>query len=515
MFWEIVLRTRRYCRSIGKGLVSAAVAVFVTGLISSASAETVLRIAHNSFPSRLGNVHFAYAASEVIPNMAFFDSLTYTDEAGNVVPGLAISWKMAAPDTWVFKLRPDVKFQNGEAFNAAAVVADVDFLVSESGASARVNQQISPKLASARALDGLTVEIKTKAPNPILDRQVAIFRVVAPKYWADVGPDVFARRPIGTGSYKVANWGPDKIEAEAFGGGWRPPKIDKLEIIELPENASRVQGLNSGQIDIALTIGPDDRAAIEASGGSFVTSKTLSVLALMFNNVMEGPLRDARVRRALNYGVDKQAFIDQVLGGLTVPAGQPATRATNGYNPGVKPYPYDPQMAKQLLAEAGYADGLKLSAEIVTTVGEFSDAFQFISNELRKINVELELKIVTIPDLIGRILKRTPWEATSFSLQYEAYPTADAMRALGTHSCSYFAAWYCDVGVQPAIEDANVETDLTKREQAVSEIMRRYHDEAAALYMHERVQFDGLSKRVRNYKLVNRVINFHEIEVSE
>ena len=90
----------------------------------------------------------------------------------------------------------------------------------------------------------------------------------------------------------------------------------------MPEIASRVQALQSGQIDIGLVLSPDNRGAVEAAGGRIVVSPTSNVMTLMLHSVQEGPLQDVRLRRALNYAVDKQSFIDEVMGGMTKASGQ-------------------------------------------------------------------------------------------------------------------------------------------------------------------------------------------------
>lgn len=282
----------------------------------------------------------------------------------------------------------------------------------------------------------------------------------------------------------------------------------------MPEIAARVQALQSNQIDIGLVLSPDSRRAVEDGGGKVVISPTSNVMTLMLHSVQDGPLQDVRLRRALNYAVNKQAFVDEVMGGVTKVSGQPATRSMNGYQPGIVAYPYDPDKAKQLLAEAGFPNGLKLSAEIITTQGEFRDVYQHVANNLSAVGIELELKVISTPQLIKKILKRSPWEGDAHSMQYEGYPTADAMRAMNTHSCLFFNPWTCDQRIQPTITAANQEFDLAARGDLVAKVMQFYHDEATALYLYDRVQIDGLSSRVQNYQVVDRTINWHEIELT-
>ncbi len=507
---KFVKRSR--CLGGFAGTLGAA-ALMATYLVAPAGAET-LRVGYRTLPVEQGIVHRAFSALSTIANTAFFDALTFMNKNGDIVPGLATSWETRGADTWIFKIRGGVKFHNGEPFNAEAAAFNINYLLSEEGRTTNAARQVQ-NVASVRAIDGMTLEVKMKRPNPILHKQAAIIRVVEPKAWAE-GVETFARNPVGTGTYRVTNWGPDRIDAVAFDDAWRKAKVGELAIIELAEVASRVQALVSGQLDLALEITLDGRPQIEAAGGSIIASPTLNIMTLMLNSVQEGPLQDVRVRQALNYGVDKQAFIDGVLEGLTVPASQPVSRVATGYNPNIQPYPYDPGKAKALLAEAGFPNGLKLTAEVVTTVGEFSDAFQHIASELKKVGVDLDLNVITTPDLIAKILNRKPWEGDAFSMQYEGYPTADASRPLGTHSCSFFfdSRWTCEKAVTDTIDAAKGEFDLGEREKLLQEVMAYYHDNATALFMYERLQVDGMAKNVRNYQIVNRTINWHEIELT-
>lgn len=501
-------------RRLGALAASVGAAALIAASLGTSSNAETLRVGYRTLPVEQGNVHRAFSALSTIANTAFFDALTFMDEKGDIVPGLATSWEARGTDTWIFKIREGVKFHNGEPFDADAAVFNINYLLSDEGKTTNAARQVH-NVASARAVDKTTVEVALKRPNPILHKQAAIIRVVEPKAWTD-SLETFTRNPVGTGTYRVTNWGADRITAVAFDGAWRKAKVEDLEIIELAEVASRVQALASGQIDMALDITLDSRPQIEAVGGSVIASPTLNIMTLMINSVREGPLQDVRVRQALNYGVDKQAFIDSVLEGLTVPAGQPVSRVETGYNSSIKPYPHDPGKAKALLAEAGFPEGLKLTAEVATTVGEFSDAFQHIASDLKKVGVDLELKVITTPDLIAKILNRKPWEGDAFSMQYEGYPTADASRPLGTHSCNFFfdSRWTCEKPIMDTINAAGGEFDLGKREKLLQEAMAYYHDNATALYMYERLQVDGMAKNVKNYRLVNRTINWHEIELN-
>jgi peptide/nickel transport system substrate-binding protein len=498
------------------GALLAASAMTAAELIvapTTASAQSTLRIGNTAFGPRKGQVHWAFAAADVMPLMAIFDSLTYVDGEGKLQPGLASKWEARGNDTWIFTIRPGVTFHNGKPMDAAAVVANVEYILTDEGRTTSGGRMLNDFVITGRALDAQTVEIKTKVPQPIMDRWFALFRPMEVGAYKELGPDGFGLKPVGTGSFRVTAWTPEGIRAEAHPQAWRKPKVDRLVINELPENAARLQALTSGQIDIAWSLTPDDSARIRASGGTVAVSPVGDVVSMGFNLFKDGPFKDVRVRRALSHGVDRDGFVRNVLAGLTKPASHPAASHIAGHVPSIRPYAYDPARARALLAEAGYPNGLKAKIEIITS-GDFGVAMQNLASDLGKIGVELELINLTIPEFIQRFIGQKAWDGTGISTIYEPFPTGDIMRALVTQSCTGRGNFICDRTIQPKIDAANVETDPAKRAALVTEVMQYYHDNALSLYLYEAIQVTGLAGNVRNYKMANRAPNYHEIELA-
>jgi peptide/nickel transport system substrate-binding protein len=502
-----------WIRRLAGGCALTATAVGLTALPPepAVAQEKNLRVALVGLPNRQGIGHDAFGESTVNLISAFYDSITYNDLTGTVSPGLAVGWQAQGNDTWVVKLRPNVKFHNGRAFDAAAMVENIEFMLSEKGQIYSGTRNIIG-VAGARAVDATTVEIKTKVPSPILPRMLAILFPMEIKAFTEMGADVFARQPVGTGAFRLTSYQPGKVEGVAFNNGWRAPKVQRISFNEIAEVPQRVQGLTSGQLDIALALGPDNIAQIQGAGGKLAIGPTNNTMTMMFNIVRPGPLQDVRVRQALNYAVNKEAFVKNVVRADTRVATQPSTSIMSGFDRTLQPYPYDPARAKVLLAEAGHGNGLKLSAEIITGIAEFSDMFQHIASDVKQVGVDLELKIISRPDLVSKMLGQKQWESDAFSMQYEGFPTNDAMRNMLNHSCMAFTrAWNCFREIMPRIEAANGEFDLAKREELMRELMKFYRDQATALYMYERVQIDGLGRNVEGYAQVNRAITWHDI----
>lgn len=496
-----------------------AIGALALGSAGTASAQDkTLRVAHFGFNPQKGRFEMAFGAQSTLPLMAFADSLTYLTPEGDVTPGLATSWSVKDNTTWVVKIRPNVTFQNGKPMTADQFVKNVEFLVNDEKGKTSISANFLG-FAGARKIDEETVEITTKAPNPILDRWFAMFRIMDADYQQDVGIEGFTVAPIGTGPFKVTNWTGDRMEAEAYRKAWRQAKFDKLIIESLPEPATRVQALQSGQVDLAWLVGADDIARLEASGHTALVTQIDEIVSMKFNTIPDrttldnAAIRDARVRQAINYGIDREVFVKNVLGGLTTPASQSATPAVNGYQSDLAPYPYDPDKAKKLLAEAGYSNGVNLVAELLTTSSEYRDAAQFVSDDLKKIGVNLELRQIALADLLGKLRGQKAWDSQAWIGLVEPFPTNDAMRPFSTDSCSFFGAFVCDEAIQPTVQAANEEFDPKKRADLVRQVVKHYHDEALITYLYHRIQIDGLSPKLKNYRLFNRAVNWHELEL--
>lgn len=479
-----------------------------------ARADDVLRVGLFALPLGMGNPHSSVATSDMGTWAAIFDSLTEVDANAGVVPSLATSWENLDELTWHFELRRGVSFSNGEPFDADAVVAALGYLISEEAAAESVARTFAD-VASVRALDSHRIEVKTKTPVVILPALMAGLRIPAPEQWRRLGPKGFAREPIGTGPYQVENWSPARIDLKPFPGSWRPPKIERIEIYGIPDTAVRLQGLQSGQLDIALALEADDVPALERSGSVAYVDGDAGVSGLSFITVKEGPLQDVRVRQALNYAVDKAAIVEILFGGYTQPAGQPVPKTATGYNPEIEPYPYDPDKAQALLREAGYENGFEFVAEVVTGGGVVpTPVLGVITEQFAAVGVTMEVRSIPTSQVILKAVTGT-FDGSAFSMGFSLSPSRDPQNALSMHSCLRAVPWHCDEAVVPLIEAARNEFDADKRVAILQDIMRIFHETAPMLYLYESVLIDGLSARVQNYKPVNRIINYDELTLED
>jgi peptide/nickel transport system substrate-binding protein len=341
--------------------------------------------------------------------------------------------------------------------------------------------------------------------------------IVEPEHFAKMGRDGFAADPVGTGPFKVVNWGDARIDLVAFKESWRAPKVDALELIALPETSARVQALQSNQIDIGVALGYDNIAQLEQAGARMNVSHVTSTLGVTFilTRLPAGhPLLDKRVRQALNYALNKDEYIGAFLGGMTQAASQPTTKSGFGFNPDVKPYPYDPEKAKALLAEAGFKDGFTFTAEVTNGGGAaLSETYQQVSADLARVGVNMVLRAITVPQLL-RGVQQGEWSGEAFGMNFSSERMLDALRSVRLHSCINRNPWFCDKDLTAKIEQAYKMGDLDERRALTQEIMAAYHDEAPVIWLHEVAMFEGLSSRVKTYSVAHTVIRYDLLELA-
>ena len=507
---------------IGAGLAFGGLLIFGSekkapelDAVAPSTEPNTLRVGVVSLPPALGNPYRGTGVPTIYTYRAMFEGLTFVTEEGAIEPRLATSWENIDDLTWKFHLRHDVVFHNGVPFTADAVVFAIEYLRSP---EARV-EPIARDLAaveSAEVLDDYTVLIRTNIAAPLLPALTEALMIVEPGQWQRLGREGFALEPIGTGPFKLVKWEEAKATLQAHHEGWRPPKVEELHLFALPDASSRVQAILSDRIDIAVAMSRDDILAVESAGARGDVGTTISVLGISFiltKTPKDHPIQDRRVRQALNYAVNKDAYIKALFGGLTKAASQPSTAAGFGYNDSIKAYPYDPKRARALLAEAGYPDGFTFTAQVTIGGGaSLAPAYQQVAADLLKVGVVMTLRTMPVQQLI-RGIQEGEWRGEAFGMNYSAERTVDSLRPVRLHSCIQRIPWYCNEELTDKVSVAFAVADLDKRRKLTEEIMAMYHEDAPAIWMHEVIMFKALGPHVRHFRQDHTVLNYDEIEL--
>ena len=296
-----------------------------------------------------------------------FDTLVTRDNNNSLAPSLATSWKAINDTTWQFKLRTDVKFTDGEPFNADVVKYSIERLINPATKSPIV------ELADVKEVDVVdesTVNIVTKIPDPIIPNKMVLFDgvMVPPQYIQAHGAAYFALNPVGTGPFEFVSWTKDsQVVMKANPDYWRgAPSIKNLIIRTIPNAADAVAALKTGEVDIAYDgiTGDVVNQLKSYKNVKIVKSPWIRTSYIDIDTtVANSPLANQQVRQALNYAIDVPTIISTVLGGNAKRVSTIIPSQNFGYDKTITPYTYDTTKAKQLLAQAGYPNGFSVKLD--------------------------------------------------------------------------------------------------------------------------------------------------------
>jgi peptide/nickel transport system substrate-binding protein len=308
-----------------------------------------------------------------------FGYLVMRNEKSQLVPGLATEWKTIDPTTWEFKLRKGVKFHDGSDFTAADVVASIERVPTVPNSPSPFTAY-SKQIREMIVVDPWTIRFRTATPYPLMPSDMTQILIIS-KAAAKATTDDFnsGKAAIGTGPYKLVRYAKgDRIELarnDAWWGG--PTPWEKVTLRLLPQDASRVAALLSGDVQVIENVPTSDAAKLKQDKrlgvyrtvadrliylhldsdrdvSPFVTDKAGKPLA-------KNPLKDPRVRKAISKAINRPAMVDKVMEGEAIASGQLVADFLFGATKNLKVEAYDPEGAKKLLAEAGYPDGFGIT----------------------------------------------------------------------------------------------------------------------------------------------------------
>ena len=324
---------------------------------------------------------------------AIHDALVRPYPGQKMGPSLAESWSESEDGlTYEFKLRPNLKFHNGDPVTAEDVKFSFDRY---KGAAASV---LHEHVKEVEIVDPRTVRFHLNEPWPdfmtFYGTPASGAGIVVPKkYMTEVGEDGFKKHPIGAGPYKFVSTKPGiEVVLEANTDYWRKvPNVKTLVMRSAPEATTRALMVRTGESDISITLDGPDAEGLQKDGVQIVPSKHASIFWIEFPQQWDpkSPWHDKRVRDAVNYALNRTAINQAACLGFCPPAGVIVPRVMD-YALQVEPAPYDPQKAKQLLAEAGFPKGFD-AGEFAAIPG-FPTVADAVVNDLNAVGIRVRLR---------------------------------------------------------------------------------------------------------------------------
>ncbi len=461
-------------------------------------------------------------------SQAVFDSLITFSYEGDFIPLLASEFAFTSDTTLEFWLRDGITFHNGETFDARSVTTSVARMQDEDEGSHLIRNFAS--IVEVEVVDDYHVIMHLSGPDAQLLHALTRLPMVPPDHYAEVGQAEFAQNPIGSGPFKFVEYVIDShtiFEANPDYWDGSPkgkPLVAEVIMRVIPEPTTRVSELVTGGVDLIAAVPLDQRSVVTDAGMTNISYADGRVAVARINSsnigvsaeAAEGEsargfeaLTDVRVRQALNYAVDRQTIIDALLGGTATPLGQPFVPGGFGYNPANEAYPYDPDKARELLAEAGYGDGLNIKLTAQNTI--LSDVLTALVDYFADVGVTAELEVIE-PGLGNQRLLAGDYDPLFMSTWYPAETFFHFLIR-----CEGLISTYCNPDLEPLLLEEKQTLDIGARNQIIWQITDVLREEAPALWLWNSESTAGVNtNKVSGWKSHARGwIMFTDVSVSE
>lgn len=406
-----VVQTHAFVRRRGRaaGAFTFVVVLLAVSGCSVAGADPIgegpdtLRIVLPEEPPTLEPCDASLTATGRVTRANITEALTERDPStGRLEQALATQWTRTSPTSWTFTLRKGVTFHDGSPFTAEAAAFSIK-RATDSDIECNVDGYIfADTEVTAKALNDTTLEVSTRKPDPILPLRLSFVEIVP----TSTDPGARVRKPIGTGPYRVDEWSQGRfLRLKRFSGYWgEAPDFAAAKYVWRAEGSVRAAMVTNNEADVAIGLAPEDGAGDRAV--EFVTNE-ISYLRI---DATEAPLDDIRIRRAINYAIDREGLVTAVFAGR--PSGQLVSKGVTGYNPRVRPWPYDPDRARKLVA-AARADGVPTDTAI-TIIGrngiypKAAEAMEVVQDGLLKAGLNVRIKMLDVNAWLEYLLRPFP-----------------------------------------------------------------------------------------------------------
>jgi len=445
--------------------------------------------------------HMHFERVGILVNINMFDSLLHRNAKLEFEPSIATSWKALNDTTWEFKIRKGVRFHNGDVLTPEDVKYSFDRVLDQT--------KKSPQYGNIRAIkevkivDGETVHIITDKPFPLLLERLVFFGIVPKKHLTAVGDQAFGTTaPVGTGPWKFVEWKRDQlIRLEAFDQHWRgKPPFKTLIFRAIPEYATQYAEVKTGGIDIIRDVSTDIVPEMKSHPQTYVSSTPILRVHYIELDMRSAPFDKKAARQAANYAIDKQTIMQKLMGGLAKQVATVVQPLAFGFDPEIKPYPYDVKKAKELVAQAGYPNGVDITMH--SSSAAWRPVFEAIGQMLTEANLRTTVRMWD-PGPAWNKFFQSEGKATNGTYgTWGNYSVFDADAVLHplfhTEQGGWIGKWYTRVeGLDKLIDEGRSTVDQAKRKRTYSQIQQMIREEAPAIYLWTQNDTLVISKKVQ------------------
>lgn len=464
-----------------------------------------------------------------------YENLVRFDENLKIVPELAESWNLIDDNTWEFRLRKGIKFHNGEQMNAEAVKYSLERCKTHPKSQYK---HMVPPYKEIKVMDDHTVRFLTQTPTPEALMMLENISIVPPKFfqeWDKKDHSYLTRNMVGTGPYKFVEWVKDDHVTLTANKDWWGGKVDFEKVIlrPIPENATRVAALLTGEIDACWGVSIPDIPRVEKHKNTYV-SRCMSQRAIyvMFDISSDkggpapkanpgipagkpNPFKDIRVRKAIAHAINLDDIIKYVMEGSAYPAAQIISTYAFDTHKSLQRPKYDPALAKKLLAEAGYPKGFE--ANFDTPNDRYINDQQVaeaIAAQLAKIGIKL--KVVATPKAVF-FPKMDRFESPFFlvgwgTLSWQGTTNSFFRELKGTYGRNNRGR-FSDPELEKKMDISNGMMDEAKRQKLRNEIAEKIYGTYYVIPLYYQENVFGFTKRIKDGKSrVDERLFAHELK---
>ncbi len=446
----------------------------------------------------------AQASPAAMVMIHIMENLFDMSPEGEIIPNLAEDYQMSEDGT-EFKifLEQGVEFHDGTYFDAEVVKFNLE----------RMLEGISPftflidRITDIEVVDTYTVILHTEEPFAPLIPNLSShgFMAMASPAAVEEYGDEFSTNPVGTGPFKFVEWEQgERIVLERNDNYWGDNAyLDRVTFSIIPEDSSRVVQVETGEADVAMFVPPRERnRLLDNPNVNTVETSSLRSVYVGFNLTKE-PLNDVRVRKAINYAINNQAIVEEVMDGAGRPSDSPVAPGTLGYAP-QEVYDYQPDRARELLAEAGYEDGFEISFH--HPVGRYmmdETIAQAIQSQLADVGIEANLQTLEWATYL-EFLSESP-ENSQHDLYFLGWGnmTGDSDNGLyplfhsSQNAPQGFDYTYMENDeVDRLLDEARLAPDVAERESLYAEAIEIIWEEAPWIFLHSEMQINAVREGV-------------------
>ncbi|HWQ30914.1 MAG TPA: ABC transporter substrate-binding protein, partial [Negativicutes bacterium] len=445
------------------------------------------------------DIYSSGSVAEIIVIQHVAEPLIEFDGFKDLVPCLATEWSNVEPTAWDFKLREGVKFHDGSPFTAEDVKFNIDRIIERQKNGTLIGNygyiQASVGFAKVEIIDPKTVRIYTEKPSPVLPQFMSEIHILPKAFLESKSEDELKTSVMGTGPYKFVEWKKDQyIALEKNNDYWgEKAGIEKLIFKNAPEATTRVAELATKGADLIDKVSPDLQSQVkDGAHMEIVASGTRQYLGLVQYGHPIMKLKE--VRQAINYSVNVESIIDNLLDGSVKRTGTFINPPWN--NPNVTPYPYDPEKAKELLAAAGLKDtngngileyeGKDIKLVIQSPKGRYIkdlEVCQAVAADMKKVGLDVEVRPMDWSVLVGQLdAKKLEGDMFMIGSGSSFEGQGDASDFYSTNSSNY--GQWINPEFDKLYDEVAVTFDNDKRKEILYKMQEVMKEDAAMLFMY-------------------------------